>query len=72
MLTRKFYSVLLLLAFLLGCNNPEAEPERKDPIYQDLKSEESKLDKDIEAKLKELDGIKEQQSSLLDNDYQKN
>lgn len=71
MLTRKFYSGLLLFLFLVGCNNPESTPELRDPIYQDLKSQETKLEKDIEGKEKELDGIKEQQSGLADNDYQK-
>lgn len=56
---------------MVGCNNPEPTPELRDPIYQDLKSEESKLEKDIEAKEKDLEGIKEQQPNLADNDYQK-
>lgn len=71
MLTRKFYSTLLLFAFLLGCNNIDSAPELRDPIYQDLKSEGEKLDKNVEAKEKELEGITEQQPSLADNDYQK-
>lgn len=71
MLTRKFYSILLLFAFLLGCNNIDSTPELRDPIYQDLTSESAKLDKEVEAKEKELEGIVDQQPDLADNDYQK-
>ena len=71
MRTRNFYSGALLFLFLVGCNNPESTPELKDPIYQDLKSEEASTKKQVEAKLKELEGYQADYDELPDNDYQK-
>lgn len=71
MLTRKFYSALLIFLFLAGCEKPDSTPEIRDPIYQDMKSEESRVQKEIDGKIKELEGIKTSQLELPDSDYQK-
>ena len=71
MLTRKFYSLLFIFSVLLGCDKPDSTPELRDPVYQDLKSEESKVKKEVDAKLKELEEHKSLYSELSDSDYQK-
>ncbi|MES2768418.1 MAG: hypothetical protein V4596_04665 [Bdellovibrionota bacterium] len=71
MRTRNFYSTLIIFLFLAGCDKPEGAPELKDPVYQDMKSEEAKVKKEIDAKVKELEGLQETYLELPDSDYQK-
>lgn len=71
MLTRKFYLLLFIFSFLTACDKPDSSPELKDPVYQDLKQEESSKQKEIDAKLKEYADIEKNQINLLDNDPQK-
>lgn len=47
--------ILSILMLTLGCNRPDPNPELKDPIYKDLKSEYSKYQKYVEDEQKKLD-----------------
>jgi hypothetical protein len=71
MLTRKFYLGLFIFPFMLGCSNPDSDPQLKDPIYQDLKSEQAKLEKEIDTKKKELATHQKNYVDMHDNDFQK-
>lgn len=71
MRTRNFYSAALLFLFLVGCNNPDSTPELRDPVYQDMKSQEESFKKQVEAKKKELEEFETSYHELPDNDFQK-
>ncbi len=63
--------MLFIFLFLAGCDNLDKTPELRDPVYQDMKSEESRVKKEIDAKTKELKGLQETYLELVDSDYQK-
>ena len=71
MRTRNFYVVLIIFSILAGCDKPESTPELKDPVYQDMRSEEARAKKDVDAKTKELEALQESYLELPDSDYQK-
>lgn len=50
----KHLLVFFFLFFSVGCDKPEPEPEKKDPIYQDLLSELSLAEKNIAEMEKQL------------------
>jgi hypothetical protein len=71
MLTRKFYLGFFIFPFMVGCSNPDSDPQLRDPIYQDLQSESSKTQKDIDTKKKDLENHQKSFTELHDNDFQK-
>jgi hypothetical protein len=71
MRTRNFYLAAVIFLFLAACDKPESTPEVRDSIYQDMRNEESRLKKEVDAKTKELEGYQETYLELPDSDYQK-
>ncbi len=71
MRTRNIYLGIFISLFMVACDKPESTPELKDPIYLDLKTQESIFQKQIDDKLKEIEGLEQTMGELLDNDYQK-
>jgi hypothetical protein len=70
-LTRKFYLLAFIFLFLTACDKPDSTPELRDPIYNDLKSEEAKKQRELDSKIKELEKIENSQAGLLDTEAQK-
>jgi len=71
MRTRNFYVVAIIFLFLAACDKPDSAPEVRDSVYQDLRSEEARFKKEVDAKIKELDALQETYAELPDSDYQK-
>lgn len=71
MRTRNFYLAAVIFLFLTACDKPESNPELKDSVYLDMKNEEARYKKEMDAKLKELESYNESYAELPDSDYQK-
>lgn len=56
---------------MMGCSNPNSNPELRDPVYKDLKSEETKIKKDLQEKEKALVELKTSYEEMPDNNFQK-
>ncbi|HRK06337.1 MAG TPA: hypothetical protein PLZ57_01090 [Pseudobdellovibrionaceae bacterium] len=60
--------ILLVSLLLVGCSRPHPEPEKLDPIYLDLKAEESKAQTAAEALAEEIKLGKEELAKLPPRD----
>ena len=59
--------ILLLLAsfFLWGCDKPNPEPEKLDPIYEELQKEAASMNSQVAAAEKELEGFKKDLEAVV-------
>ncbi|MEZ0390799.1 MAG: hypothetical protein ACAH59_01195 [Pseudobdellovibrionaceae bacterium] len=54
---RTFLTLTMLLFVFVACDKPQSEPEKMDPIYDDLLKEEGKVKAALSAASKELEGF---------------
>lgn len=53
----RFFIILLLGSLISACDRPEAEPEKRDPLYLSVVSEEQSVRSQRIALMKELEGF---------------
>lgn len=71
MKTSNFYYFIIFSLFFMGCTKVNEKPELLDPIYLDLTSQADKIKKDIDGKIKELDGYRESYKTQEVNQFER-
>lgn len=62
---RHFLLIIIFLPILIACEKPHAEPEKLDPIYEDLGKEQAKVSAAIKATEKELEGFEKELKQVV-------
>ncbi len=67
-MSHKIIHLLILCLFgvgLWGCDKPNPEPEKMDPIYEDLLKEAASMNSQVSAAEKELEGFQKELSLVV-------
>jgi len=62
---RLFLLIIISLSLFIACDTPHAEPEKLDPIYDDLTKEYGKAQSELKATEKELEGFEKELAAVV-------
>lgn len=62
---RPFLLIIISFTIFIACDAPHAEPEKLDPIYEDLTREHGKVSNEIKAAAKELEGFEKDLAAVV-------